>query len=325
MKILRVGDPHAKIHNLKEMRSLVCFVSDIAKRDNVDRIEILGDLFHSHAVLRLEVQEFWTWALNLLSDICETVVLVGNHDMSGDYGSNFSALSIFTLINKKNLVVIEKPQTLGVIGYIPYIHNHKDFIDSANALYNLGAKVLVCHQTLQGSRYESGMYTPDGIPTGEWSEQYTHIISGHIHAEQKFGNIIYPGTARWDTTADANQRKGIWIYEHDNYGRIVESDFITTDKVCTPILELTYSEGDPEPAIPENAKVSLVLKGTSDWVNKEKVKFKGKAGLKVKFTDTKKSEARKTGTGLEDFVRNLFPTTMDRDRLINLAKEMKIV
>lgn len=325
-RVLRLGDPHAKVSNLDEMKNLVCFVADVANKNKVNRIEILGDLFHSHAVLRLEVQEFWTWALHLLSNICETVVLVGNHDLSGDYGSSFSALSVFTLIKKKNLIIIEKPQCLGCIGYIPYTHDYNTFIDSALALRNGGATVLVCHQTIQGSRYESGIYTPDGIPTGPWSEGYAHVISGHIHAEQKFGNIIYPGTARWDTTADANQRKGIWIYDHDdNDGSIKNSEFLSTDKVCSPLLELIYSEGDSEPVIPENARVSVVLKGSSDWIRKEKVKFKGKVSLKTKFTDVKKLESRKAGKGLEDFIRNLYTTTMDREHLLKLAKEMGIV
>lgn len=322
-KILRVGDPHAKVHNLKEMRDLICFVADTANKNSVDRIEILGDLFHSHAVLRLEVQEFWTWALHLLSSICETVVLVGNHDLSGDYGSNFSALSMFNLLSRKNLIIIEKPQCLGIIGYVPYIHSNDDFKSAALALNSMGAKVLVCHQTIKGSRYESGIYAPDGVEIGEWSEGFTHVISGHIHAEQEFGNIIYPGTARWDTSADANQRKGIWIYEHSDEGRIESKQFISTYKVCSPLLELTYSEGDKEPEIPGNARVSLVMKGTSEWIKKEKEKFRGKASIKTKFTDVKKTEGRKTGSGLEDFIQNIFVTTVDKERLIKLAKEIE--
>jgi DNA repair exonuclease SbcCD nuclease subunit len=325
MIILRVGDPHAKVSNLEEMKKLFLFVADMAKKRRVNRIEILGDLFHSHAVLRLEVQEYWTWALSLLSDICETIVLVGNHDLSGDYGSSFSALSLFNLLNKKNLIIIEKPQCLGAFGYVPYCHNNDNFIHSALALSDGGARILVCHQTIQGSRYESGLYAPDGVQLGEWSKRFLHVISGHIHAEQEFENVIYPGTARWDTTSDANQRKGIWIYEHSEDGRIQTKEFITTDQVCSPLLELTYEEGGNEPNIPPNARVSLLLKGNSEWVRKEKEKFKGRASLKTKFTDAKITESRKTGTGLEDFLKNVFVSTMDKEHLIKLAKEMGIV
>lgn len=326
MKVLRCGDPHAKVSNLEEMDRLVDFIAKTATERKVDRIEILGDLYHSHAVLRLEVQEFWTRSLLLLSSIAETVVLVGNHDLSGDYNSKFSSLSTFTLMNIKNLVVVEKPLCLGIIGYVPYIHNHDAFISNAIGLRNNGANVLVCHQTIQGSKYESGIYAPDGVETGEWSEGFEHVISGHIHSEQNFGNIIYPGTARWDTTADANQRKGIWIYTHnDNTGKIEDSEFVSTEKVCNPIVEITWNEGEPEPTVPSHGKVSLVLKGSSDWVNKEKIKYKGKVSLKTKYTDSKRTETRKIGLNFEDFLKNHYANSSNKEELVKLAKEMNIV
>lgn len=325
MKILRVGDPHAKVNNLEEMRYLIEFVADTAFVNKVDRIEILGDLFHSHAVLRLEVQEFWMKAFTTLGNVCETVALVGNHDLSGDYGAQFSSLSLFSQMNMKNVVIIEKSQCLGVFGYVPYIHDPASFIHNVKALSDCGARVLVCHQTIQGSRYETGFYAPDGISTEGWADRFKHVISGHIHAEQSFSNVVYPGTARWDTAADANQRKGIWIYDHAEDGSIVKSEFISTDKVCSPLMELTYCEGDKEPEIPENARVSLSLKGSSDWVNREKVKFKGRVSLKTKYTDVKKTEKRQTGNSFEDFLKNLYASTMDREHLLKLAKEMNIV
>lgn len=324
--MLRVGDPHVKISNLNESEALMAFVSNVAKFEQVDRIEILGDLFHTHAVIRLEVQEFWTEWLRVLSDICQTVVLVGNHDLSGDYKSRGSALKVFSLMNKPNLIIVDKPVKLGTIGYLPYIHDIKEFIASAEVLGQEGAKVLVCHQTIQGSRYESGFYASDGVPTGKWSELFSAIISGHIHAEQEFENIIYPGTARWDAITDANRRKGIWLFEHANDdGHITSRTFITTENVCSPLKSITYIEGEKEPVIPENARVSLELVGSSDWVSKEKQKFKGKASIKTKITDIKKLENRKTGSNLEDFLKNVYVSTLDKESLLILAKEYGIV
>ena len=46
--------------------------------------------------------------------------------------------------------------------------------------------------------------------------------------------------------------------------------------------------------------------GSSEWIKKEKLKFKNKASIKTKFTDAKKSENRKTGKGLEDFIKNIY-------------------
>lgn len=326
MKILRMGDPHAKIGNLDEMKSLVTFVVSKAKEHKVDRVEILGDLFHTHAVLRLEVIDFWVWALDQLNDTCETIVLVGNHDRSGDANSTSHALNIFGLMNRKNVKIIDKPTQIGVFGYVPYLHDSGDFIRAATELGNSGTKVLVCHQTFEGSKYESGIYAPDGIPTGSWADLFSHVISGHIHSEQIFGHFIYPGTARWDTVTDANRRKGIWIFDHSPDGLIVSSEFISTEGVCSPIKLFTYSEGDKEaPKWESNARVAVELVGSSLWIAQQKEIFKGKCSIKTKITDTKKSESRKTGGSLEHFLKNAFVSTMDREHLIKTARDYGIL
>lgn len=327
MRSLRVGDPHARPNNLVEMAKLMDFVLETARAKRVDQIEFLGDLFHTHAVLRLEVQEFWTKYLRLISHVIPTVVLVGNHDLSGNYNSTFSALSIFNLLEGSSwLNIVEEPKTDGIFGYLPYIHDHKTFIDSANKLADQGAKVLVCHQTIQGSRYESGFYAADGVPTGDWSKRFVHIVSGHIHSEQSFENVIYPGTARWDGAVDANVRKGIWIYDHDDLtGLITDSVFIPTNHICSPLRSIVWNEGENEP-VPwaDNERVTLELVGSSAWVNKQKISFKGKASFKTKITDSKKVENRKAGRNLEDFIQNVFISS-NKDNLLRCAKELHLV
>jgi DNA repair exonuclease SbcCD nuclease subunit len=326
MKILRVGDPHAKVGSLAELRTLILFVVQQAQLHNVQRIEILGDLFHTHNVIRLEVIEFWTWALDLLSKLYETVVLVGNHDQSGDYHSNFSALSLFALVKWKNLYIIEKPTLIGVYAYIPYTHSPNDFIIDANRLASEGGKVLVCHQTIEGSKYESGIYAPDGIPSEGWHDRFIHVISGHIHSEQAFANIIYPGTARWDTVSDANQPKGIWVFSHDYDGKILSSERLSTETVCSPIKTVEWREGEtaPEPWT-STVRMNLSLIGSSAWIAEQKDKYKGKCSISTKITDAKKTVIRKTGKSFEDYLKNHYTSTVDRERLLDYARELKIV
>src|SRR4051812_35415302 len=99
MKIIRVGDPHVKINNLEDSRKLMDFVLQKANELQPDRIELLGDLFHNHAVVRIEVLNFWDNVLTQLSNSFQTVVLVGNHDQTGDYASQQHALSTLKRIN----------------------------------------------------------------------------------------------------------------------------------------------------------------------------------------------------------------------------------
>jgi DNA repair exonuclease SbcCD nuclease subunit len=328
MLILRIGDPHAKVTNLDEMETLMEFVAQVAIERKVQRIEILGDLFHTHAILRLEVLEFWRHWLDHLSDICELVVLVGNHDLSGDFNSNSSALDIFDLIKKKNLYIINSARVLGIYGYVPYVHDNARFIEIANGLIAYGANILISHTTYNGARFESGMYAPDGVDPEALN--FRTIISGHIHSRQRFvtskgQQVIYPGTSRWDTNSDANEPKGLWLVNHDTNGEILSEEFIDTNLVCTPIISVQLKEGEELQEYRPGTKVTVELIGSSDWVAKQKIAMKGKYSVTAKITDKAKLDMRKSGGTFENFVRTLYPSTSDKDAMIKMAKEFGLV
>lgn len=326
MKVIYLGDPHAQVSNLDESDALMCFIVDMIIKHKPDLLVILGDLFHNFAIVRTEILDFWRTWLDTLSESQPLIVMVGNHDLanSGNDKYKSNALSVFHLMRKKNLHIIDTPQVHGPFGFIPYMHDQTQFLDTANRLKEYGAKVLVCHQDFNGSQYENGYYAPGGIDPD--SLDYPLVIGGHIHKRQRFGKVILPGTARWLTSSDANEPKGLWMVEHDaNTGLILFEEFLDTSHVCNPIIKVTYEEGQAEPLIPGKARVTLSLIGSSNWVSEQKQKFKGKASITSKITDSKKTEMRKTGNGLEDFITNLFPSTMDKQALLKCAREYGIV
>lgn len=341
MKILRVGDPHIRPSNIEEADRLMTFVKDIVVGGKVDRLEILGDLFHTHAVIRLEVLEFWNKWLEIFSSLVETIVLVGNHDQSGDYNSRSHALRPFKRMQsgietsdsytkpKPGLRIIDSPVRIGIFLYAPYIHGESAFKDAVRGANDgPGAKILVCHQTFAGSQYDNGFYAPDGFNPDDLLEIFDLIISGHIHKEQVIcnGRVDYPGTSKWDSASDANERKGIWLYEHDDItGKVLSRDMISTENVVTPIVSVVWNEGEEAPKLPENAKISLELVGSSAWIAKNKQGFKGKVSVKSKITDKEKSNLRKAGKGLEDFLLNVYSTNMNRNDLVQYARELKVV
>lgn len=322
MFILRVGDPHAKINNLEEMEALLTFVWEKAYEHKVDRIEFLGDLFHTHAILRLEVLDFWTRWLLKLSQEFQVVVLVGNHDLSGDHNSTVSALSIFTRLNNQNLHIITAPKVMGVYGYLPYFHSGEQFVLEANKLVDQGAKVIVCHQTFDGSRFENGFYAPEGIDAKKINSEI--IISGHIHATQEFGTVWYPGTPRWDMASDANQTKGIWLCQHDEQGKLISKVLVNTDKVCSPIVSITVHEGEEICEFAPKARICVELVGSSQWISKQKAKLKGKCSIKTRITDKVNSETRKSGNSLAEFLEKHFESKI-KGRLIAYMKELGLV
>lgn len=287
-KILRVGDPHIKVSNLKDAEALMDFVIKTAQEREVNVIEFLGDLFHTHAVVRLEVMDFWRkyfdW-IDALSFI-ECRVLVGNHDQPGSREKEQIMNSLNVFEDNEWRTIINKPMILKGIAYIPYMSDETAFLKASHDLHKEGATaLLVAHQTFTGATYENGFYAEDGIDPALVAQDY--IVSGHIHKRQEIGKCWYQGTPKWDTMSDANENKGIWIYEHNEDGSIASKEFISTAEVVTPIYKHTVNEGDEEPKLIEGAKNYIEFIGKSAWITKMKKKFKGKAQIKARPTDRK--------------------------------------
>lgn len=286
-KILRVGDPHIQVSNLKDSEKLFDFIIKTAIERKIKTIELLGDLFHTHAVKRIEVEDFWS---NVFREIDKNNiscrVLVGNHDQVGskEKEQQMNALNIFIPEDDRSFrLIINKPMAIGEIAYIPYHSNEETFLRACNDLYNQGAtELLVAHQTFTGAQYENGFFSEEGIDPALIPQK--QIISGHIHKSQQVGKCFYPGTPKWDTMADVNQEKGIWIFTHSESGEYIEKEFISTAEIVTPIISYDIKEGDDLPQINPFARNYITIEGKTAWINKIKSKLKG-CNIKIKPTD----------------------------------------
>lgn len=308
-KILRVGDPHVQISNLKDSRALIDFVIKTASENDVDSIEFLGDMFHTHAVIRLEVIDFWQKALKDLSMTGKKIIcLVGNHDQPGSKEKEHEMSALNSLKNiSNNVIIVDKswidPDTN--IGYVPYHSNEHHFLGEAAVLYNQRTRLLIAHQTFTGAQYENGFFSEEGIDPAKLLQD--QIISGHIHKSQQVGKCFYPGTPKWDTMADANQSKGIWIFKHHFDGTFISKEFISTKKVVTPITSYEVKEGEELPILNPDARNYVVLEGKTAWINKVKKELKDKASIKVKPTDVKVAKNIKdTSVTLEKYLETEF-------------------
>ena len=212
-----------------------------------------------------------------------------------------------------------------MFGFVPYTHDKQKFVEAANKLTEKGAKIIIAHAEFNGGKFETGMYIPDGINPDDIKSSL--IISGHYHSRQRFGNMIYRGTARWLTSSDKNEPKGLWLAEFDDQGKIITEQFLDTSHVCTPIYAYQFKEGEAEPVIPEGSRASVELIGGSEWVQKQKIKFKGRASISSKITDKAKPANRKTGNNLEHFVDKVFEPVsgIKKERMVEFMKELGIL
>jgi len=309
VKVLRIGDPHVKHSNLEESDRLFGFALDTAVAEKVDRIDILGDLFHNHVLVRLDVMDFWRkWAVKF-AEAFPTYMLVGNHDMPGDRQSEWKISSLDSLPEHPNLTIV-KTALIGDdgIAYMSYTHSPEKFLMTAKEMstYPKRPRTLVCHGTFVGSKYDNDYPAPDGIDPD--LVPFDFVVSGHIHGEQEFGKVHHPGTPRWDGSSDANKRKGLWVYEHAQDGAVLSKKMIGTESVCTPVVDLEWKEGQEMPKAPPNARATYSIVGTSAWVRQaKKSALESGALARTTFTDSVASKAlRKSAKGLEDYLDNVF-------------------
>lgn len=326
MRLLLVGDPHATVDSLDECRNLVQLVCDVAKDNDIDRIVLLGDLYHTHAVMRVEVLEFWKWAFNMMANTGAGIyALKGNHDMSGS-GSGHALMAHNT---DRMVTVVDQPFTEAEhsLGWIPYQDDPQEFVRLANALATT-SKVLICHQSFMGFTYENGHAIEDGIDTDSLPQKL--IISGHIHSPQRNGKVWYPGAPRWRTAADANVNRAIWLVEINGQGEIVEEEPFGTHGVCSPIIALEDTPDAPllpiiTESLPENARVMIDIRGPESWIEQRKPLYQTNYRIRTFRTDNRVIRVKES-----DGIKNAFESYMKgyvpkygtpKEVLANLVKD----
>jgi len=320
LKVLRVGDPHITVRNLDEAERLIQFICKIADEGDIPRIEFLGDLMHTHAVIRVEVQDFWRRAFLKLSENHEVFALVGNHDQPGSKEKEQQMNSI-NIFNSQQCRVISNPSVIDGIAHIPYMSDHVAFLAAAQDLYNKGAtKLLIAHQNFTVSLY-SDMIDPTLVPQEA-------IITGHIHEQRQIGKVFQVGTPKWDTMTDANEEKGIWIFIHNDDGSVKSKEFISTRDIVTPIVKHTLNEGNQDVVLDDRAKNYIELVGSSAWITQMKKKYKGLASIKARPTDRKNINVDKDKIfSIVDFLDVIFKPIngVSKEEIRNYLKEVSNV
>lgn len=292
-KILYVGDPHIVATELDDADGLMKAIWEALKRDGADTIVFLGDQYHAHSILHVDVVNFWIKAFRALREMDYTVIaLVGNHDLPGNGSREKHAMQI----HEGEIQVVDGPYSDAGILFLPYYAVGEDFL-SACKQYSYH-KVVVCHQGFTGATYDNGFkikgtdfYTEGGIDPNLVPQ--ATIISGHIHTPQEFGKVWYLGAPRWRTLSDANKDRWLYTITHNDDGTVKEAKALSMEGYCRPIYSI---EETPETeqkdagsflASNESADLRVDLRGPSAWVEARKSIWMG-LGAKVRVfkTDT---------------------------------------
>jgi DNA repair exonuclease SbcCD nuclease subunit len=272
---LVIGDLHAQPNNIEETERLLAFIKATFIEKKCDKLIFLGDLTHTHAVMRQEVGHllvrfFEDMYYNVVNENQNRLILlVGNHDGISPSITSENALDL-TLSHVCNIVG-NGPYIdfINNYAYMPFMYDNDKFKEAANNAYTdlieMGAKdkkpVLFCHQTFDGAAYESGRLCPHGVKSEEIF--FTVVISGHIHKFQIVkGKVIYLGTPRPVTAGEANESKHIHTIYRDDSGAI-NFQSICTDHIVKRYITVELKENS------ETLENTLQLLEQNDFIKDE--------------------------------------------------------
>jgi DNA repair exonuclease SbcCD nuclease subunit len=332
-KVLLVGDPHLKIGAFKEAGGFVDKLFKIIQDGQYDQVIILGDLFDTFAVIRSEILALWASFLSKASQHSEIVLIVGNHDMAGESGG---AHALEPFKSFKNVVVVDWPHTTGgMIHYLPFYRDNEAFIKECQALPQ--GSILFCHQSFNGAQFDNGFYDPHGVDPSAVSH-LAAVISGHIHKNQKLGNIWYPGTPFQMNFSDAGENKGVFEIALDNSGYSVlnrldidiSQYFVIEAPTVLELIDAAKQIIDMNMDLSKSHLKMIATGGPSEidqfWKNESVKELKSKAKRVVDALVSVKPEAILPGASakskrerLHDFIKSRKWRT-SADKLIDAAE-----
>lgn len=217
-KIVCIGDPHIT-NNTEEFDKILGLVEKLGP----DLVVILGDLFHTHSLIKAEILHYWIETINKLAQKYKLAILRGNHDAPYDkvlYQKIGPIAFLNQFIQHPNVIIANTPKVWSDdsadirLLFLPFVYTEHDLKTAIQPFIEQNVKFdfIFAHQTFTGGVYENGFYAPDALDVNILTpllKPEGKVISGHLHTRQELPNVIYVGTPLWLTRSDLSQEKFI--------------------------------------------------------------------------------------------------------------------
>jgi len=331
MKILVSGDPHVKISTIETGKRFLAFLADSIKKVKPDRVVILGDLFDTHAVMRVEVLNAWVRFLTEITFQCpanfQCYLMVGNHDKAGPSSSEHALVG---LARFPNVTIVEGPVHDQRMVFLPYYHTFEEF----EAALPPSGEILFCHNTFNGAQYENGFYDPNGFPV-ESVAGFKTVICGHVHKSQKIENIVYVGSPYAFGFQDAGETKGLHVFDTETgiFQRIKTPlpeyrviEYASPDEFLDNFETSTRSPDDYYKIVVKGDRAAISMMATDERYLSLKSRYK--ISLAPEFV----AEAPRQGAVIqkaatldgmvETYISDVMETSLDKKRLADYARGM---
>jgi len=270
VKILCIGDIHYRNSSVAENDLLSKKIKEQIKKTKPDLVVFLGDLLHNHGTTYVQPFNQVTDLLYDVGQLCETMVIVGNHDYINN--SQFLTSNHFLTSFKRfqGVTVVDAVIKKGDFIFAPYVPPNRlvEALDTVDDWKS--AKAIFCHQDFYGVEL-NGIKMEHG---DKWPEDFPLVISGHIHEHQWLkNNICYVGTPYMTTFAETDE-KAISLFE---FGDTVRHTRIDTEMPKKLTVKLTLDQVKKF-KVPEDTYLRLMLEGEASALSAFK-KTKGYSEL----------------------------------------------
>lgn len=298
VKVIAVGDPHFKTDNVPEVNMFVERLENLAKEQHPDLIVILGDVLHTHERLHVTPLNLAIDFVERMSKIAETIVMVGNHDMTSN--QNFlntnhwmnclKYMPNVCVVDKIVHKIIEDDEYEKDIHFVfcPYVPpgRFQEALDTCEDDWK-DADCIFAHQEFYGCK----MGAIVSVEGDKWPEDFPKIVSGHIHSKQTIQkNIYYCGSSMQNAFGESEENI-IPILSWECHGDDYKLEEIDLE---LPRKRIVYTdvENIEELQLPETEdKVRITISGVYDdfkaFKKTKKYRELIKKGTKVVFKPKK--------------------------------------
>ena len=183
-----------------------------------DMIVQLGDLFDNRSFIPIDVLCYAENVIKEMSNICQVHILVGNHDMYHKSSGDVNSVSLFKYI--PNVFIYDRCKKIEFNGksilMMPYIEKRSKQVEELKK-YS-GCDYLFCHSDLNGAKMHLNSVAHknlDKIDVEDFTG-YKDVKTGHIHIQQKIGNVTFVGSIFEMDRNDRGNQKGIFILDSND-------------------------------------------------------------------------------------------------------------
>ena len=206
------SDLHISVERHREADLVLSEVGRLAKKYNATVING-GDTHPIRGIIQTSSHDLLTKHYEKWHDEgIEQIILIGNHDQEDREGETHPMRSFGKF---KGWTVVDKPKVIEDWAFMP--HLPKDKILSAIKQCSHATYAAV-HWGIRGAKRNDFNVDTDGVPV-EWLNAFKLVFSGHYHFRNAFENVQYIGSPFQHTQAEANQAKGVIIYDRQKKKR----------------------------------------------------------------------------------------------------------